>query len=79
MTALVSCRTCRHFTADPIGDGDGIGHCQKLEAYLKTNPTPQKINLALIALGNLPPDRVIWGGTLNHPTRQCQKYELNPA
>lgn len=70
---MVSCRGCRHFLADAIGDGTGIGSCSVFDAYKAKNPGNAALRAALVTLGNRPDCDVFWGGGAK--TRECGKYD----
>lgn len=66
----VSCRNCRNFIQDQIGDGYGIGRCKVVE-----NSKPGELRELLVSLGNQPNCDIFWGGQLLN--RECKQYVDN--
>ena len=64
----VRCLDCKYFIPDNVGDGSGIGQCQKLEDYRKLGVSHQAIEKADKQLGKMSK----WPKAL----RNCAKYEV---
>ncbi len=68
---LVTCAECLGFTRDTIGDGNGIGSCSTMEAWLdkfpRRRPKPQVYDENYKKLGG----KAYWPNV----ERVCSKYE----
>ena len=64
---------CRFFVPDPIGDGQGIATCLRLEQFMKKQRTNSELRRYLLALGNNPDVSYVTGGLLID--RDCKRYE----
>jgi hypothetical protein len=75
---MPTCTTCKHYTRDKTGSGQGIGACGVLEAYklkITGNNREKMIEAARSKLGcnrNIPNTLVFWPLV----ERDCEKFEL---
>ncbi len=70
MATWCQCCDCRHFIADTVGGGDGVGECAEYEAYKKKKPSPKQLDKAYRLLGN----KSFFGGNNGVLDRYCDKY-----
>lgn len=67
---LVQCCDCKHFSADRIGDGLGIGNCGVYDEFKAKGPSVKSLESAFRRLGG----KLFWGGR-SDPDRVCEKFE----
>lgn len=69
MSLPVNCAACVHFMRDKIGDGNGLGRCQKLDDYKAMSPGQRAIDKAFKQLGGKP----FWPNA----ERFCNRFEAS--
>jgi hypothetical protein len=68
----VTCRECKRFVHDVVGDGYGLGECKEFIAYKAKNPTDSQLRKALTVLGNRGGNSLFWGGP--EKDRDCSRF-----
>jgi hypothetical protein len=61
---------CQFFIPDQVGDGLGVGACEKYEAFKRAGASEKPLQVAFMRLGN----ELFWGGAGGNP-RRCEKFE----